>query len=152
MLHVKEPCPHYSLRKGNADDKQWLYELYCQTLRPAIEQTWGWEEGFQMKQFNEHLKPDNFEILTIGGNPIGGFYVVENADHFWLEMLLINPSYQSKGIGNKVIKQIQRMSAAKKKPLKLCVIKSNPVQPFYEKLGFRVYEEDKAFYKMIWEG
>jgi len=124
---------YYTIRKGNTDDKLWLYELYCLTLRPAIELTWGWDNDFQFNQFSEHLKPENFEILLIGDKPIGGFYVVENDDHFWLEMLLIHPSHQGKGIGKQVIQQFQTASVSKNKAFKLCVIKVNPVRLFYER-------------------
>jgi ribosomal protein S18 acetylase RimI-like enzyme len=141
----------YKMRKGKADDKQWLYELYCQTLRPAIEATWGWDDEFQFKLFREHLKPEKFEIVLIEDKPIAGFYLVEHADHFWLEMLLIHPGYQRRGIGKRIVKQIQRRSASENRALKLSVIKANPVRLFYEKLGFSVYDEDIAFYQMICE-
>ncbi|MBK8816142.1 MAG: GNAT family N-acetyltransferase [Methylococcaceae bacterium] len=139
---------HYTIRKGKTSDKQWLFELYSLTLRAAIEATWGWDVEFQFNLFSEHLQPEKFEILLIEDKPIGGFYVVQHADHFWLEMLLIHPGYQGRGIGKRIVRQIQRTSASKNKVLKLCVIKANPVRLFYEKLGFKVYDEDKAFYQM----
>jgi GNAT superfamily N-acetyltransferase len=141
---------HYTIRKGNTDNRLWLYELYCLTLRPAIERTWGWDNDFQFNLFSEHLKPENFEILLIGNKPIGGFYVIEKDDHFWLEMLLIHPSHQRKGIGKRILQRIQTTSSSKNKKIKLCIIKANPVRPFYEKLGFRVYDEDEVFYQMVW--
>ncbi len=141
---------HYALRKGEADDKAWLFELYCSTLRPAIELTWGWDEAFQLNQFSDSLAPENFEILLLEGKPIGCFCLVENEGHFWLEMLLIHPNYQRRGIGKRVIRQIRRLSASKNKTLKLGVIKANPVRQFYEKLGFTVYDEDGAFYRLSW--
>lgn len=141
---------NYETRKGRITDKDWLYELYCSTLRPAIETTWGWDEAFQLNAFNEHLSPDNFEIIFIADNNIGGYCLFEKDDHLWLEMLLIHPDFQRKGIGKSVIKEIQIQAKSKNKPLKFSVIKTNPVKPFYEKLGFSVYGEDKAFYQMVW--
>ena len=141
---------HYSLRKGEASDKDWLLDLYRATLRSAIENTWGWDEAFQQENFNIHLSPEKFEIISINDNHIGGFLLVEEVDNLWLEMLLIHPDHQGMGVGKKVIEQLQRQSITKNKVLKLSVIKANPVKLFYEKLGFQLYEEDEAMFKMVW--
>jgi ribosomal protein S18 acetylase RimI-like enzyme len=119
-------------------------------LRSAIEKTWGWDEAFQFNEFNKHLSPDKFEIIYIADSNIGGYCLFEKDDHLWLEMLLIHPDYQHKGIGKSIMKEIQKQSATKNKPLKLSVIKTNPVRLFYEKLDFGVYDVDKAFYQMTW--
>lgn len=140
----------YSLRTGQASDNDWLFSLYCQALRPAIEKTWGWDEVFQRNNFSTHLSPEKFDIMVLEGKPIGGFMMDERKDYLWLEMLLINPDYQRKGIGSKVMKQLQQEAITQNKPLKLSVIKANPVKPFYEKLGFMVEAEDKAFFQLIW--
>jgi GNAT superfamily N-acetyltransferase len=137
-------------RPGTDADVDWLYPLYKLCLRPAISRTWGWDEGFQTASFRTHLSPKKFTVLMLDGKDIGGFMLVEHADHLWLEMLLIHPEYQKKGIGAGVIQQLQRQAAAVGKPLKLCVIKANPVKGFYEKLGFRLYQEDGAMYFMTW--
>lgn len=141
----------FSLRKGEAKDQSWLFELYRLTLGPAIELTWGWDEGFQQENFNLHLAAEKFEILMIEHNNIGGFVLEEHEDHLWLEMLLIHPGYQRKGIGAQIMKQLQRESVAKNKVLKLSVIKANPVRQFYLKLGFCQYEDDGSFYKLQWQ-
>jgi GNAT superfamily N-acetyltransferase len=141
---------YYSLRKGQEADKDWLYDLYSLTLRPAIEKTWGWDEAFQKASFSEHLSPEKFEILTIEGNNIGGFMLEEREDCLWLEMLLIDQAYQRRGIGSRLIRQLQREAARKNKPLKLSVLKKNPVLPFYHKLDFWDEGEDEASYRMIW--
>ena len=104
---------HFTLRKGEAKDQSWLFELYRLTLGPAIELTWGWDEGFQQENFNLHLAAEKFEILMIEQNNIGGFVLEEHEDHLWLEMLLIHPGYQRKGIGTRIMKQLQRESAEK---------------------------------------
>lgn len=137
-------------RTGTDTDFDWLYSLYKLCLRPAVSLTWGWDEGFQNASFRTHLSPEKFTVLMLDGKNIGGFMLVEHDDHLWLEMLLIHPEYQNKGIGANVIRQLQRLAVAVGKPLKLCVIKANPVKGFYEKLGFQHYQEDEAVYFLAW--
>jgi ribosomal protein S18 acetylase RimI-like enzyme len=141
---------YFSLRRGNNNDRDWLFSLYSQCLKPAIEQTWGWDDNFQTVNFNQHLLAEKFVILMIEKTNIGGFVLEERKDCDWLEMLLIDPAYQRRGIGSRLLRQLQNAANSKGKPLKLSVIKKNPVLLFYQKLGFQVESEDEAFYRMIW--
>jgi len=138
------------LRNGNQYDKEWLYNLYCRTMKPSIEATWGWNEKFQADGFSSNLAPSMFRIITIDEQNIGGFCLKEKNDHFYLEIILIDPKHQKKGIGKSVMNNMMSIAKNKNLPLKLSVIKKNIVKGFYEKLGFFQYDEDENFYRMKW--
>lgn len=138
------------IRQGSKSDEGWLYQLYCATMRVHIEKTWGWDEQFQRNGFIKHLSPEKFKIVVVKGNDAGAYLVTEEEDHFWLEMLLISPTNQNQGIGIRIINRLKNESRKSHKPLKLSVIKVNPAKQFYLRLGFEVYEQDDAFYKMEW--
>ena len=138
----------FTLKKGKESDKEWLYSLYCKTMRTCIEKTWGWDEKFQYEGFSNNLSPEHFEIVVLHGKSIGGFCLKEKIDHLWLEMILIDPLYQGKGLGKALLQSIIRTSLSKGIPLKLSVIKANPVKQFYEKLGFEQYDENDSFYML----
>ncbi len=140
----------FQLKAGKSSDRGWLYNLYKKTMRSCIEATWGWDEKFQSSGFNGNLKATDWKIISINGVDVGGFVLVERYDHLWLEMILIKPEYQHKGIGRKVVSYIQSIAESKSLPLRLSVIRNNPVKPFYLKLGFSQYAEDVAFYKLQW--
>jgi len=138
-------------REGNSNDKEWIYSLYVLTMKTHIDKTWGWNEEFQSNLFNSDLHPTKFEIVSIEGVNVGVFLVIEKVDHLWLEMLLICPDKQNKGIGKLLINKLIESSKILKLSLRLSVIKANPVLSFYEKLGFSIYDEDEEFYKLEWE-
>ncbi len=138
------------IRQGTKFDESWLYQLYCTTMRMHIEKTWGWDEQFQRGGFKNNLLPDKFKIVVLDGNDIGAYLVDEEEEHFWIEMLLIQPDMQKQGVGTKILNMLQAESQKHQKPLRLNVIKVNPAIQFYSRLGFVVYEEDDAFYKMEW--
>ena len=138
------------LRQGKTEDKRWLYELYRTTMRSYIEETWGWDEQFQAKEFQINLLPEKFKIVIHDGNDIGAYLVKEKEDCMWIEMLIIQPLMQSKGIGTKIIEMLKSEAKNKQKEIKLSVIKLNPALEFYLSLGFKVYEEDSSFYKLEW--
>lgn len=140
----------FQLINGKSSYRDWLYDLYKRTMKPSIEATWGWDEEFQSNGFNKNLKPTDWKIIKNDIEEIGGFVLSENNDHLWLEMIIIKPEYQHKGIGRSALVYMQSIAKEKSLPLRLSVIKANPVKPFYLKLGFTQYEEDYSFYKMQW--
>lgn len=136
------------IRDGRKKDKAWLFDLYYSTMKSFIEQTWGWNDEFQQHGFETNLRPEYFQVVTDEGIDVGAFLVVNKEDHLWLEMLLVEKNNQNDGIGTWVMECIIKESAERNLPIKLSVIKLNPAKFFYLGLGFSVYEEDDAFYRL----
>lgn len=140
----------FEIRQAMISDEEWLYTLYCSTMRTYIEKTWGWDEDFQKDGFKTNLHPTKFTIIVVNGNGVGAYVLNEKSDHHWLEMILITPKMQKNGLGTAIIDKLQTDSVKGRKPLKLSVLKVNPAKEFYSRLGFYVYDEDDSFYKMAW--
>jgi len=138
------------LRQGKKEDKRWLYELYRTTMRSYIEETWGWDENFQAKEFQINLLPEKFKIVIQDGANIGAYLVKQKENCMWIEMLIIQPAMQNKGIGTNIIEMLKSEAKHSQQPIKLSVIKVNPALEFYLRLGFKAYEEDSSFYKLEW--
>ncbi len=132
-----------SERQGSKEDLDWLYDLYCRTLRPSIELAWGWDDLFQRQQFQQYLLPEHFKILTLAEQKIGAWLVFDQGDHYWLELILVEPRYQRQGLGSRLIRDLLARARRNRKSVRLSVNKTNPVRPFYERLGFKRCEEDK---------
>jgi len=139
---------YHDIRPGVKSDRDWLWSLYCSSMREHVERAWGWDEKFQLESFDKYLPAEEFQLIYKNNIPIGAYLLKDNHDHFWLEMLLIDPEYQNQGIGSKVLINIVSTKCTSQKPLKFSVIKSNPAYRLYKKLGFILYDEDESFYKM----
>ncbi len=137
-------------RPATNEDGIWLYKLYRLTLYDAIDRTWGWNDEFQEKAFNDQLHPLKFQVIEQNSNTIGAYLVTEKPDHYWLEMLLICSQYQQQGYGRATMKKLQLIAEQKAMPLKLSVIKANPVMDFYLRLGFKVYDQSDEFFELSW--
>jgi len=135
-------------RDGIDNDKEWIFSLYVLTMKVHIERTWGWDDEFQKNIFRSNLHPTKFEIVSIKNANVAAFLAVEENDHLWLEMLLVYPDRQNEGIGKLIVNKLKKKSIDLKLPLRLSVIKVNPVISFYEKLGFLVYDENPDVYKL----
>ncbi len=66
-------------------------------------------------------------------------------------MIVLELEYRGQGLGRIILTHIQRIARQKVLPVRLNVIKANPVLPFYTKLGFRQYAEDQAFFRLQWD-
>ena len=141
----------FKTRQATNLDEEWLYDLYCTTMRTHIEKTWGWDPVFQKNGFKTNLFPIKFNIIVVGQSDVGAYLVNEEPDHYWLEMMLIAPDWQRKGLGSKIIRDLQETAVQNDRPIKLSVIKVNPVSEFYSRLGFETYDEDESFFKLVWK-
>ncbi|PCI73822.1 MAG: hypothetical protein COB20_15815 [SAR86 cluster bacterium] len=137
-------------RTGTELDRRWLYALYCETMRPHVEATWGWNEAMQAKGFDEHLGADNFEILIENNKDVAAYCIKLKDDGLWLEMVLVKPALQGTGIGKKIMRHIQSLATGQQTALRLCSMKINPATDFYRKLGYSEYQEDENLSYFEW--
>lgn len=135
------------MRSGEREDSDWLFDSYRQSMEPYIKAAWGWDEKFQREGFSRHLAFSDWIIIRYKHRDLGGYVLKTKSDHFWLELIVLKPSYQKRGIGSRVIEHIQGMAD----PLRLSVFKTSPAVNFYQKHGFVQYDQDDHSFKMEWQ-
>lgn len=126
-----------SLRPATLKDKEFLRSLHRETLREYVEQTWGWDEEWQRKRFDERFDPADMRIIVVEGDDVGMLKVGREEDRIFLENILIAPSHQRRGIGTQLIQSLMEEADERGVPLRLQVLKVNPARRLYERLGFR---------------
>jgi RimJ/RimL family protein N-acetyltransferase len=140
-----------SLRPATDEDFYFLWRLHCATLRPYVEQTWGWDEHWQAEYFRDRFDPTTLEIVEGDGAPIGCIAVERGHDRIFLGVIEIAPYYQNRGIGAKLIRALLDEATGRGVPVELQVIKANqPARRLYERLGFAEIGETETHYLMRW--
>jgi GNAT superfamily N-acetyltransferase len=117
-------------------------------MREYIEQAWGWDEGFQSAAFRQHLPWQRFKIITINETSVGAACVLETPDFIVIEMMMIEPEFQRRGIGSNFVARLLDHARSEGRGAKLRVIKVNPARKMYERLGFEVIGDDAGTYEM----
>jgi ribosomal protein S18 acetylase RimI-like enzyme len=69
-------------------------------------------------------------------------------DAWWILQVQLMPEHQGRGIGAALIRELQAQARAAGMPLKLKVLKTNPAQRLYERLGFVIVGDDEHGYEM----
>ena len=139
----------YKLRAGEAADEQWIFGLFRRTMQHYIDEAWGWDEIIQREGFLTSLPINQFRFIEAQGHQVGGFHISEKPDHLVLDMILVEPAQQRQGWGSLMAIEIKRIAAAKQKPVRLSVLKTNPAIDFHVRIGFEEIEEDEHSIKML---
>jgi ribosomal protein S18 acetylase RimI-like enzyme len=98
-------------------------------------------------------KPEDeaYSIVLADGVPVGAFSSSRSEQDVTLLELLVLPAHQNRGIGTRVVQQLQQEARDKRVPLLLQVLHLNRARQLYERLGFRVFETTETHYRMRWE-
>jgi ribosomal protein S18 acetylase RimI-like enzyme len=136
------------LRPGATNDREYLWWLHCATMREYVDKTWGWDEAWQRRKFDEDFDPLSLLIVGKDGAAIGQISVRRTGDEIFLASIEIAPEQQNQGIASQLIKELLRESDQSQLPVKLQVLRVNPARRLYERLGFVYVGETPTHYLM----
>jgi ribosomal protein S18 acetylase RimI-like enzyme len=142
----------HTLRSATAADHDFVRQLLLTTAKEYVEQTWGWNEEIQQlvdEDFERWFNPPaSGQIVQVDGRDIGYIKVVDHEDGVLLDMVLLDPAYQNRGLGTALISPVIEDAHARGKAVVLQVLKVNPSKRLYERMGFVVTEELPHHYLM----
>jgi ribosomal protein S18 acetylase RimI-like enzyme len=126
------------LRDVNIGDFNFLFNLHRTAFKPYIDQTWGWEEEWQLTYFRSRFDPDIRKMIQFQGRDVGCISVQDQGNALFIAYIAISPTYRRRGIGSSLIQKVIREAEERGIPVRLQSLKVNPVRELYERLGFRI--------------
>jgi ribosomal protein S18 acetylase RimI-like enzyme len=153
--------PEIALRGAGPEDAQLLFELYAGTREQEMTLAGLDErqaEAFLKQQhmlreahYAEHFPADRPQIVVLNGNSAGRLYVHENGSTFQLVDIALLPAWRGRGVGTRLIQQLQHEAAGQGKPIELHVDMNNPTaQRLYTRMGFVVTGIEPPYIRMAW--
>lgn len=91
---------------------------------------------------------ENAKLIYQNENKVGLLKILKNKESIEIIQIQIEPKYQRKGIGEKVIRSIIENNSKLKKKISLSVLKQNNARNLYERLGFKIKSENEHSYIM----
>jgi ribosomal protein S18 acetylase RimI-like enzyme len=138
-----------SLRQATDADFAFLFDLNMATIRVYAEQVYGpQDEATHLRFFRERFRPSSIQVVVIDGQDAGMLQVEPAACTVSLVNIRVAPSFQRRGIGTCLIKNVLQEAQAHGQSVSLRVLKVNPARHLYERLGFVVVEETDVYYVM----
>ena len=90
---------NYELYPATIKDKDFIYELKKSCIIAFVEEIWGWDENYQIKDFNENFVLNNFQMVAVNTQQIGFIELNCNNDNINITELHMLPEYRCNGIG-----------------------------------------------------
>jgi ribosomal protein S18 acetylase RimI-like enzyme len=136
-------------RIAHADDRVAIWTLYQSAMRLHIESIWGWDEDWQIADFENAFSTSATYVVETNSEFSGYIQLDINEDENYLRMIVLMPRVRSMRIGTGLLAEIHRLSQHAGRNLRLRVFRVNgAAKRFYEREGWRVEAEDDAFFLM----
>ena len=137
------------LRPAAESDREFLYDVYCQTMRGSVETTWGWDEAWQRRDFERRFETCQTFVIESESRTVGGLFIEPHPGSIDIVELQVLPGYQGMGIGTEIIKRLLEQAVRDDLDVTLSVVGVNTrARRLYERLGFVVAGSEGPFIRM----
>lgn len=139
-----------AFRNATNADFNLTYQIKTASIKPYIEQIWGWDEAVQLNHHVQDFKPDQIKILiNEDGDDIGLLSVIEDEASVLIKNLLLRKIAQRNGVGTAVLNELIEHAKLSNKKIELQVFKVNErAKALYERLGFTIVGQTEHHYQM----
>lgn len=132
----------FSLRDASEDDFRFLMRLRKATMTEYLS---GMGVCISEEEHAKRIWYDfaHAKIVEVDGQPVGLVKSkYDSKDNHWnLAQLQIDPGFQGKTIGSRIVQKLIGIAKTTDASFSLCVLKNNPAKNLYEGLGFSVVGE-----------
>jgi ribosomal protein S18 acetylase RimI-like enzyme len=110
----------------------------------------AWQFEAQHIHYMKHYPDADFELILKKGKPIGRLYQEEWRSEIRIIDIALLPEYRGKGIGTRLLKDIQATARKKGLAVSIHVEHNNPALSLYRRLGFVKISEEGVYWLMKW--
>ena len=109
------------------------------------------EQVAKFEKYKQDFKPAEIQVVCLADEPVGRLRIVRGAE-IYIGGMQILPEYRGRGIGTAILESLIAESKQTSKPIRLKVFHNNPpALSLYEKVGFKVIEENEQQKIMLYE-
>ena len=139
------------LRGAERKDEDFLFALHRDAMAAYVDQTWGWDEEWQRAHFAANYAPERQAVIVRGGTVLRDVGRISLTRHwrkiFLRDIELMSPE-RNHGVGTAIITAVVALARDSDRYVELRVLRCNPAQRLYARLGFRVIDDDGARLRM----
>jgi GNAT superfamily N-acetyltransferase len=136
-----------SLRPAAPQDQAFLFQLHRAAMREYVEATWTWDDVWQRTHFASHYQSWHQAVIVRTDEPvtdIGRLSLTFHWRRIFLRDIELVASERGHGIGTALIAGVLDLARASERRVELMVLRCNPAQRLYARLGFHVVSDDGA--------
>ena len=133
----------YTLDYATAKDIDILDRIHTENMKEYVEKIYPWNPTL----FRNFVAKD-YRVIKYQNEIIGFIKVVVLPTDIYLGEIQIARNYQNSGIGTNILENIIAKAKLNNRRLWLRVIKGNPAEKLYTRLGFSLFEESLTHKKL----
>lgn len=149
-----------ALRSTADGDREFLLQVYTVSREAELSMT-PWDDA-QKRAFAAHqldaqtytyqVKYPNaaHDIILYDGKPVGRLYVDRGVEQIAILDITVLPEYRGKGIGTRLVSNLQNEAAATNRSVRIYLEHHNPSQKLFRTLGFEVVPDDGIDLRFEW--
>lgn len=138
-----------ALRPAAPEDFEYCRALYFAEMGWIIEKL-NLDPSAHAEEFEQQWAAEEIEIITLDGVDVGFLQTIRQPDGVFVAQIIVAAGFQHRGIGTEVVKRQIAEAARAGGTVRLAVAKINPAVRLYERLGFRVVDEDERKFYMAY--
>lgn len=139
----------YCLKDCIEMDRNFIYNVKKESIYDYVQRIWGWNEEYQIKDFETDFILENFKIIIVDNKYIGFLQINVEMSNVNITEIHIIREYQGKGIGGNIINSIIKQAIKDNKTVSIgCFIDNTRARRLYERLGFKIISITDTHYEM----
>jgi ribosomal protein S18 acetylase RimI-like enzyme len=151
LLAGAEPFQGCELCRAGRADEERLFALHREAMKDYVEETWGWDERWQRTFFAQTYAPSHHALIVRSGAGIsesgalvGRICLTRHWRRVFLRDIELIAAERNRGLGTAIVGAILELARQRRQAVDLLVLKCNPAQRLYARLGFAVIGDDGA--------
>jgi ribosomal protein S18 acetylase RimI-like enzyme len=146
------PDTPVTLRPVSAEDEAFLLTVYASARAQELAQV-PWSDAqraaflqmqftAQQNHYRAHFPDARHEIIEANDLAVGRLYVDRREQEIRILDITVLPEYRRRGIGSSLLRALMDEAAAAGKSVTIHVENFNPSRHLFERLGYRLLEDD----------
>jgi GNAT superfamily N-acetyltransferase len=152
-----------ALRPASAEDYEDLVRIYASTRAGELAQVTWWNDEqklafcrsqyeSQKTEYDERFPDAEYDVIVLDGRTVGRLWIGRDDEEIRLLDIALVPEAQNHGVGTTLLKRLIDESRQTGKRLRHMVfVLNNDALRFYERLGFKVFEDLGGYKHMEWK-
>jgi GNAT superfamily N-acetyltransferase len=134
----------FGLRPAQPDDREFLFDLHRSAMKSYVDATWGWDETWQRRHFERTYVPSRQAVIMreTPHRDVGRLSVTRHWRKFFLRDIELVAEERNRGLGSVILAALLALARSEARAVELIVLKCNPAQRLYARLGFQVIGDD----------
>ena len=151
------------LRPVSESDNDFLLAVYASTREDELAQAeWAegqkemflrWQLDLQRREYETRFPDADYRVIVVDQQPAGRIWIGRDNEQIRLLDIALLPDFQNRGVGTALVERLKRQADSDGKALRHMVfVLNNNADRFYERLGFKKFEDFGAYKHMEWRG